>query len=336
MASYYPSPPAAFVDPSAAAAASAASSSLNSGVGVPSSSSAAHSSILHLNVGGTRFSTSRQTLLNSGASARTASSQHQHETFFTALLSGRVGCLRDEDGAIFIDRDPDLFRVILNYLRTRTLSLQGADVKQLLHEAEYYGIQSLVKQLQLCVDLDQSGCGDVLFYTYLSPPLIPTQEPRSQQRRPIAPPRSAARQQARNNPASAEGQARQSHSRNSSGDLTRSVQRGSSSSFTGDIAAGGAGAMGLVFGGHPGAAGGAWIDPLRVQLVTAHQSVIAVGYPHFVACFKQREQNGLFQSVYTSPYLDSVVERVALNAKMGTVLPQAQGGEQVGLLSSKV
>ena len=43
-------------------------------------------------------------------------------------------------------RDPELFKVILNYLRTRTLVISGVDVKQLLHEAEYYGISALVKQ----------------------------------------------------------------------------------------------------------------------------------------------------------------------------------------------
>ena len=43
-------------------------------------------------------------------------------------------------------RDPELFKVILNYLRTRSLVISGVDVKQLLHEAEYYGISALVKQ----------------------------------------------------------------------------------------------------------------------------------------------------------------------------------------------
>ncbi len=151
--SYYPTAPTTFGE--AAAAASSSHLSTSSPTPTPSSSS-----ILHLNVGGTKFSTSRQTLLNSaatnprGAGGGGSAGGGQHppqDTFFTALLSGRVGCLRDESGAIFIDRDPDLFRVILNYLRTRTLSLNGVDVKQLLHEAEYYGIPSLVKQLQLCV-----------------------------------------------------------------------------------------------------------------------------------------------------------------------------------------
>ena len=69
--------------------------------------------------------------------------------------------------------------MILNYLRTRTLVISGVpDVKQLLHEAEYYGIAALVKQLTLCADAEDSGCGDVLFYSYLSPPMVPMHENR--------------------------------------------------------------------------------------------------------------------------------------------------------------
>ena len=69
--------------------------------------------IVHLNVGGQRFSTSKRTLL----------SVQGEETFFTSLLSGRIGSNEDENGAIFIDRDPTLFRLILNYLRTHQLHL---------------------------------------------------------------------------------------------------------------------------------------------------------------------------------------------------------------------
>ena len=68
--------------------------------------------------------------------------------------------------------------MILNYLRTRTLVISGVDVKQLMHEAEYYGITTLVKQLTLCADAEDSGCGDVLFYSYLSPPMVPMHEQR--------------------------------------------------------------------------------------------------------------------------------------------------------------
>ena len=109
--------------------------------------------------GGRRFSTSRQTLTQ------------VQDTFFTGLLSGRIQTLKDEQGAIFIDRDPELFRLIINFLRNRSLAF-----KDLRHEAEFYGISPLVKKLSLCEDLDKSGCGDVLFYSYLAPPNIPPHE----------------------------------------------------------------------------------------------------------------------------------------------------------------
>ena len=68
-----------------------------------------------------------------------------------------------------------------------------------------------------------------------------------------------------------------------------------------------------------------WQDPLRVQIVTAHHNCIAAAYPHFVAVFKQRESNNKFSVAYTTPYVDAQVERVAINAKMGSVLPQCNG-----------
>ena len=48
---------------------------------------------------------------------------------------------------IFIDRDPAAFGHILNYLRTKELSLHGVDVEALRHEAEFYGIGPLGKNL---------------------------------------------------------------------------------------------------------------------------------------------------------------------------------------------
>lgn len=105
-----------------------------------------------------RFSTSIQTLM------------WIPDSFFTALLSGRISSLKDETGAIFIDRDPKVFAIILNYLRTRDIDLKSTELKTLRHEAEYYGIAPLVKRLVLCEDVNQSSCGDVLFYGYLPPP----------------------------------------------------------------------------------------------------------------------------------------------------------------------
>uniref|UniRef100_A0A182MIQ7 BTB/POZ domain-containing protein KCTD3 n=1 Tax=Anopheles culicifacies TaxID=139723 RepID=A0A182MIQ7_9DIPT len=120
--------------------------------------------IVHLNVGGTRFSTSRQTLT------------WVPDTFFTSLLNGRISSLRDETDAIFIDRDPKLFSLVLNYLRTKEIDIKSVDIRVLRHEAEFYNIAPLIKRLMLCEEMDQSSCGDVLFYGYLPAPNIPVQE----------------------------------------------------------------------------------------------------------------------------------------------------------------
>ncbi|CAF4702406.1 unnamed protein product [Rotaria sp. Silwood1] len=114
--------------------------------------------IINLNVGGQRFSTSRQTLT------------WISDSFFTAMLGGLISTNRDEQGYIFIDRDPKLFSIILNYLRTKELDINGCDLHMLKHECEFYGVQPLIRRLQLCEDLEHSQCGDVLFNGYINPP----------------------------------------------------------------------------------------------------------------------------------------------------------------------
>jgi hypothetical protein len=114
--------------------------------------------VIKLNVGGDKFTTSKQTL------------RSIPETFFTSLLSGRIPLLRDGDGSIFIDRDPKLFQVILNFLRTKELDTRDVDLRLLRLEAEFYGVQPLVKRLQLCEDQDKSSCGDLMFHGMLQPP----------------------------------------------------------------------------------------------------------------------------------------------------------------------
>ncbi|KER23575.1 hypothetical protein T265_08567 [Opisthorchis viverrini] len=120
--------------------------------------------IVHLNVGGRKFSTSRNTLLWSG------------DSFFSVLLGGRIPSCKDEDGAYFIDRDPDLFAVILNYLRTRELNVSGIDPITLRNEAEFYGLDSLVKKLSLCEEVFTGNCGDLLFHGYFPSPFLRTEE----------------------------------------------------------------------------------------------------------------------------------------------------------------
>jgi len=114
------------------------------------------SEIIYLNVGGTKFATSKQTLTSI------------EDTFFTSLISDHrfVTSLKDSSDAFFIDRDPNLFKVILNYLRTRQLvNADQFSMDVLLHEAQFYGITPLVKRLQACQNfIKKEICGgNVLF-----------------------------------------------------------------------------------------------------------------------------------------------------------------------------
>ncbi|KAK2920360.1 BTB/POZ domain-containing protein KCTD3 isoform X1 [Channa argus] len=227
--------------------------------------------IIQLNVGGTRFSTSRQTLM------------WIPDSFFSSLLSGRISTLRDETGAIFIDRDPTAFAPILNFLRTKELDLRGVNISILRHEAEFYGITPLVRRLLLCEELDRSSCGSVLFHGYLPPPAIPA------------------------------------HKSNSA-----SAAAGSSS----DERPGPSGAEGFTRVGpppHPSLPGspgtddgnklGPVVDPRKVLIIAGHHNWIVAAYAHFVICYRIKESSG-WQQVFSSPYLDWTIERIALNAKV--------------------
>ncbi|XP_070378747.1 SH3KBP1-binding protein 1 isoform X1 [Dermacentor albipictus] len=335
--------------------------------------------IINLNVGGIRFATSRQTLT------------WVPDSFFTSMLSGRISSHRDETGAIFIDRDPKLFSVILNFMRTKDIDLRDLDMSVLRHEAEFYGITPLVKRLILCEDLHQSSCGDVLFHGYLPMAAVPPYEvatggrngapsgllptpaggadrrpehgaPRppfvvdpscltglpgivdarpgsvfrvmpeaggsrppptsscghsrnpsldarqagpSASMAPPPPPPQLSRSSSDLRPGGVRGHSRASsldlrHSRNSSADFSRRIRDDS-----------GWASVALPQGVS------AWPDNLRVCMVKGHQNWIAVAYAHFVSCYRLKDSTG-WQLAFTSPYLEPVIERIALNAKVVT------------------
>uniref|UniRef100_A0A671K193 BTB/POZ domain-containing protein KCTD3 n=1 Tax=Sinocyclocheilus anshuiensis TaxID=1608454 RepID=A0A671K193_9TELE len=195
-----------------------------------------------------RFSSSRQTLTR------------VPDSFFSSLLSGRISTLKDETGAIFIDRDPSLFAPILNFLRTKELHPRSIDVLLLMHEAEFYGITPLVRKLQLCDELDRSSCGNVLFNGYL-PPAGTSPEHR---------------------------------------DIHSSCLQSNFQQFleSCDLCC-----LGPIS------------DPGMVRIVCGHHNWIAVAYAQFVVCYRVKESTG-WQQVFTSPRLDWVIDRVALNAKV--------------------
>uniref|UniRef100_A0A8D2ZXV6 BTB/POZ domain-containing protein KCTD3 n=1 Tax=Scophthalmus maximus TaxID=52904 RepID=A0A8D2ZXV6_SCOMX len=227
--------------------------------------------IIQLNVGGTRFSTSRQTLM------------WIPDSFFSSLLSGRISTLRDETGAIFIDRDPTAFAPILNFLRTKELDLRGVSISVLRHEAEFYGITPLVRRLLLCEELDRSSCGSVLFHGYLPPPALPARKPRS------ASAASGSSSEERPGPSGAEG-------------FTR-VGPPPHPSLPASPGADDNNKLGPV------------VDPRKVLIIAGHHNWIVAAYAHFVICYRIKESSG-WQQVFSSPYLDWTIERIALNAKV--------------------
>jgi len=94
--------------------------------------------IVTLNVGGEKFETTRQTLLNDPSSMLAK--------MFDPVSPLQPGVLRD--GAYFIDRDPTYFRVILNYLRSGQLIVDGsAPIEAIKTEASYFGLVDLEEQV---------------------------------------------------------------------------------------------------------------------------------------------------------------------------------------------
>uniref|UniRef100_A0A673MH97 BTB/POZ domain-containing protein KCTD3 n=1 Tax=Sinocyclocheilus rhinocerous TaxID=307959 RepID=A0A673MH97_9TELE len=193
------------------------------------------------------------------------------DSFFSSLLSGRISTLRDETGAIFIDRDPTAFAPILNFLRTKEL-----DLSILRHEAEFYGIRPLVRRLLLCEERERSSCGSVLFHGNLPPP--------GRVRAAVV-----AGPEERSGPSGAEG----GYPRSSY--LCFNILRYCFGFFSITI--------------------GSPVDPRKVLIVAGHHNWIVAAYAHFVICYRIKESSG-WQQVFSSPYLDWAIERVALNAKV--------------------
>ena len=82
--------------------------------------------IIKLNVGGTKFYTTRSTLLKSG--------------YFRALLSGKFADSTQADGYLFIDRDPVIFDFVLKYLRCDYVSLPTKYLQEMDLESKFLQI----------------------------------------------------------------------------------------------------------------------------------------------------------------------------------------------------
>ncbi|KAH7713932.1 BTB/POZ domain-containing protein KCTD17 [Aphelenchoides avenae] len=87
-----------------------------------------------LNVGGKVFQTSTQTL------------SRDSDSFLARLVSDNqsIPIEKDGDGAILIDRNPEYFQIVLDYLRTGRLTLsENVNFEQLMEEIDFYGLPAL-------------------------------------------------------------------------------------------------------------------------------------------------------------------------------------------------
>ena len=96
--------------------------------------------ILKLNVGGRMFMTTRAIL----------TPPSDPDSLFAAMFrSDRPPAKMDADGNMFIDRDPDRFAIMLDFLRTGILPEELQCPLELLRaEADYFGIEGLLKIIE--------------------------------------------------------------------------------------------------------------------------------------------------------------------------------------------
>ena len=98
------------------------------------------SKIIELNVGGTVFCTTINTLLS------------EKNSLFETLINKETEQVKDSNNRYFIDRDGPLFNYILDYLRNKLSFVPPSnliDTNRLKIEAEYYKLSNMVKLLSL-------------------------------------------------------------------------------------------------------------------------------------------------------------------------------------------
>ncbi|EGD75412.1 hypothetical protein PTSG_06488 [Salpingoeca rosetta] len=91
-----------------------------------------------LDIGGTVFATSKQTLTKFAKS------------FFAGMFSGRHELQPEDDGSFFVDRDPFVFRHVLNFMRGQPPKLDRlskAELEALREDAEFYQLPELLEAL---------------------------------------------------------------------------------------------------------------------------------------------------------------------------------------------
>lgn len=92
--------------------------------------------VITIDVGGQLFQTTKQTLTLAGS-----------ETLFSSLFDSSN---QNNNGVPFIDRDPELFSILLSLLRTGNLpsKAKAFDIQDIIFEAKFYGISDLLVESQ--------------------------------------------------------------------------------------------------------------------------------------------------------------------------------------------
>ncbi|XP_026212582.1 BTB/POZ domain-containing protein KCTD9b isoform X2 [Anabas testudineus] len=106
-----------------------------------------HTDWLTLNVGGRCFTTTRSTLVSK-----------EPESMLAHMFRGKDVWRNKQDsqGAYLIDRSPDYFEPILNYLRHGQLIInEGINPLGVLEEARFFGIEQLAEQLEALIKSSQ-------------------------------------------------------------------------------------------------------------------------------------------------------------------------------------
>lgn len=98
--------------------------------------------VITVNVGGKLFTTMKSNLKKS--------------KFFNVIFENKLECTVDENNRIFVDRDPDLFSIILNYLRTNKIkNIENVDIEAYNEELDFYQLD-VPKIVKLSYEIDTS------------------------------------------------------------------------------------------------------------------------------------------------------------------------------------
>jgi len=91
--------------------------------------------ILELNVGGAHFTTSLSTM-------------RKYKSMFSSMFSGKFEVVKDANGRYFLDRDPEVFRLILDFMRSDVLPPKSCFLK-VYNEALYLSFDYLIEKLSV-------------------------------------------------------------------------------------------------------------------------------------------------------------------------------------------